>query len=206
MAKKPPRMNTDQSSEPPLSSTVQDSAQQIWLAGLGAFAKAQQQGGKVFETLVKEGLALQRKTQAAAEEKIAEANSRLNAIASGIQVDMAHRTDKLETIFEDRVAKALTRLGMPSATEINALVAHVEQLNQYMQQLHVASAAAATSTVPCAPALPTSPPVPTAAQKAARPAVTEKTAKPRALKSARTAGIAATDTAATQRARRPPSS
>ena len=41
-----------------LVQTVRDSAQQIWLAGLGAFSKAQEEGGKVFETLVKEGLSL----------------------------------------------------------------------------------------------------------------------------------------------------
>ncbi|WP_305806821.1 phasin family protein, partial [Stenotrophomonas sp. YIM B06876] len=59
------------------SSTVKDSAQQIWLAGLGAFAKAQEEGGKVFESLVKEGLSIQRKTQAVAEERISEATSRV---------------------------------------------------------------------------------------------------------------------------------
>ena len=53
-----------------LSGTVKESAQQIWLAGLGAFAKAQEEGGKVFEALVKEGTSIQRKTQSAAEEKI----------------------------------------------------------------------------------------------------------------------------------------
>ena len=53
-----------------LSSTVKDSAQQIWLAGLGAFSKAQEEGGKVFDTLVKEGLSIQRKTQSVAEERI----------------------------------------------------------------------------------------------------------------------------------------
>ena len=38
-----------------LAGTVKESAQQIWLAGLGAFAKAQEEGSKVFEALVKEG-------------------------------------------------------------------------------------------------------------------------------------------------------
>ena len=52
-----------------LAGSVKDSAQQIWLAGMGAFSKAQEEGGKVFEALVKEGLSLQRKTQAVAEEK-----------------------------------------------------------------------------------------------------------------------------------------
>ena len=53
----------------PLSDAVKESAQQIWLAGLGAFSKAQAEGGKVFEALVKEGVNMQRKTQTVAEEK-----------------------------------------------------------------------------------------------------------------------------------------
>src|SRR5437588_10275080 len=67
-----------------LAGTVKESAQQIWLAGLGAFSKAQEEGGKVFDTLVKEGMAIQRKTQAAAEEKISEATSRMATMASDI--------------------------------------------------------------------------------------------------------------------------
>ena len=38
---------------PDLAGTVKESAQQIWLAGLGAFSKAQSEGGKVFQALVK---------------------------------------------------------------------------------------------------------------------------------------------------------
>ena len=64
-----------------LNDTVKESAQQIWLAGLGAFAKAQQEGGKVFETLVKDGLAMQRKAQTTAEEKIAEATQKMSTMA-----------------------------------------------------------------------------------------------------------------------------
>ena len=44
---------------PPLTNTIRESAQQIWLAGLGAFAKAQAEGGKVFEALVREGQTMQ---------------------------------------------------------------------------------------------------------------------------------------------------
>ena len=64
--------------------SVKDSAQQIWLAGLGAFAKAQEEGGKVFEALVKEGLGMQRKSQVMAEEKITEAASKMTNLAQGI--------------------------------------------------------------------------------------------------------------------------
>ena len=67
-----------------LASTVKDSAQQIWLAGLGAFSKAQEEGGKVFDALVKEGVSLQRKTQAVAEEKIGEVTSRMSNMAGDV--------------------------------------------------------------------------------------------------------------------------
>lgn len=116
-----------------LSNTVKDSAHQIWLAGLGAFAKAQEEGGKVFEALVREGVTLQRKTQAVAEEKITETTRRVSALANDLEARSSGPWDKLETLFEDRVAKALARLGMPSAQELQALNARVEALHQALQ-------------------------------------------------------------------------
>ena len=67
------------------ASTVKDSAQQIWLAGLGAFSRAQAEGGKVFDSLVKEGTTLQRKTQSVAEEKLSEVSSRMSGMAGDQQ-------------------------------------------------------------------------------------------------------------------------
>jgi len=117
------------------SATVKESAQQIWLAGLGAFSKAQEEGGKVFETLVKEGVAIQRKTQSAAEEKLTEATSRMASMASDISSKASGQWDKLETIFEDRVAKALNKLGVPSAKDIDVLVARIDELNRSVAKL-----------------------------------------------------------------------
>ncbi|MEO8014699.1 MAG: phasin family protein, partial [Polaromonas sp.] len=96
MVKKLQKMSAAQKTGPQLSSAVKDSAQQIWLAGLGAFSKAQEEGSKVFDTLVKEGMAIQRKTQASAEEKINEATSRMSDMASDIQSKAGNRWDKLE--------------------------------------------------------------------------------------------------------------
>jgi poly(hydroxyalkanoate) granule-associated protein len=113
----------------PLSGAIKDSAQQIWLAGLGAFSKAQAEGGKAFETLVKEGLSIQRKTQAVAEERINEATQRMTNMASDIGSKAAGQWDKLENIFEDRVAKALNKLGVPSARDIEALIERIDALS-----------------------------------------------------------------------------
>lgn len=119
----------------PLAGAIKESAQQIWLAGLGAFAKAQEEGSKVFDTLVKEGLSIQRKTQSVAEERINEATSRMSDMANGISSKAVGQWDKLENIFEERVAKALNKLGVPSAKDVDALIERIDELNRHVQQL-----------------------------------------------------------------------
>ena len=159
-----------------LANSVKDSAQQIWLAGLGAFSKAQAEGGKVFETLVKDGMGLQRKTQAAAEEKISEATSKMTTMANGITAkatgvatDITAKAtgqwDKLENIFEERVAKALSKMGMPTAKEVQALAKRVDELSAQLKKTP-AKPAAKPAVKPAAK--------PTATPKAAVKAVVKK--------------------------------
>ena len=129
----------------PLAGTVKDSAQQIWLAGLGAFAKAQEEGGKVFEALVKEGTSIQRKTQAAAEEKISEATNRMASMATDLSSKASGQWDKLESIFEERVSRALNKLGVPSAKDIDVLIARIDELNRNVARLSAKSGGAAAA-------------------------------------------------------------
>jgi len=111
-----------------LAQTVKDSAQQIWRAGLGAFAKAQGEGGKVFDTLMKEGASLQRKTQAVAEEKLGDVAGKMSAMAGEVGSKANAQWDKLESIFEERTARALGRLGVPTAKDLASLVDRVAAL------------------------------------------------------------------------------
>nr|WP_315479657.1 phasin family protein [uncultured Rhodoferax sp.] len=159
-----------------LSGSVKDSAQQIWQAGLGAFTRAQAEGSKAFESLVKEGVSIQRKTQAAAEEKISEATSKMSTMATDISTKASGQWDKLENIFEERVAKALNKLGVPSAKDVAALIARIDELNKAVQKLSTKAPAAAK-----APAAP--PAKKPAAKKAAAPAA-KKTVKAPAKKAA----------------------
>ena len=143
------RPEAKRSEAPHTAGLVQDSAQQIWLAGLGAFAKAQEEGSKAFQGLVKEGLSLQRQTKAAAEEKLAEASRKFSSLAeattglsSGMSASLsslgaraAQPWDKLESIFEERVAKALAHLGSPSAADMAALQAEVAALKRQVVAL-----------------------------------------------------------------------
>jgi len=128
-----------------LAGAVKDSAQQIWLAGMGAFSKAQEEGGKVFEALVKEGMNLQKKTQGMAEDKISEVTGKMSAMADTVSTKAGQNWDKLETIFEARTAKALNKLGVPTAKDVDALVQRVDALAAAVARLGRGSASKATA-------------------------------------------------------------
>ena len=112
-----------------LAHSVKESAQQIWLAGMGAFAKAQAEGGKVFETLVREGVSLQKKTQGLAEDRISAVTGKMTAMADGMSGKAGAQWDKLESIFEERVARALNKMGVPSNKDVDALIARIDALS-----------------------------------------------------------------------------
>jgi poly(hydroxyalkanoate) granule-associated protein len=149
-----------------MSDNVKEQAQQIWLAGLGAFAKAQQDGTKAFEKLVSDGITMQRKVHTTAEEKLAEATQKVTQAASTLNERATGQWGKLEGIFEERVAKAMHALGVPSAAELKALHARVAALEA---QLGVKPKAAAKSA-----AKPAAKP---AAKTAAKKAPTKKATK-----------------------------
>ena len=165
-------------SENQLAQTVRESAHQIWLAGLGAYSKAQEEGTKVFDALVKEGETIQKKTRKAADEKM--------AVVAG---KAAGTWDRLEQVFEDRVARALSSLGVPSKKDIDKLSKRVAELTAVVQQLTeaqestakkvvakpVAKAAAVPATAKAVaakatPAKKPAPPKSAAVKKAAEPA------------------------------------
>jgi len=148
-----------------LAASVKDSAQQIWLAGMGAFSKAQEEGTKVFEALVKEGLSLQKKTQGLAEDKISEVTGKMTAMADTVTARAGQNWDKLEAIFEARTAKAMGKLGVPTAKDVDALVKRVDALAAAVARL---SKAAPAKTVRAATAKPVAKPVAKAPVRRAR--------------------------------------
>ena len=119
-----------------VSKTVMDSAQQIWLAGLGAFVKAQAEGGKLFESLVKEGAALDAKTRKLTGVKMSEARGNVEATLGQVRERSQETWDKLEKVFEDRVSRALGRLGVPGRDEIRTLTSRVEELSREVRKLN----------------------------------------------------------------------
>ena len=118
-----------------LSKAVLESSHQIWLAGLGAFAKAQQGGKQVFEMLVKQGEVLESKTRSAASQTADAAREAAKAKAKEMQSMAGGTWDKLEQVFEDRVSRALSRLGVYTSSDVEKLSARVNELSEAVNAL-----------------------------------------------------------------------
>ena len=158
-----------------LAATVQDSARQIWLAGLGAFSKAQEEGVKVFEALVKEGKGLEAKTRKVTEARVSDMSEQMNkAAATATKAaqtasDKANAAwDKLEQVFEDRVARALNRLGVPTHKDIQALSQQVADLSSSVTALRAKQAPKSPRTRDSSAPVKTAAKRKTAAKSAAR--------------------------------------
>ena len=137
MVKKLKAMANKSRGDNQLAGAIKESAHEIWLAGLGAFAKAQEEGQKVFKALVREGNSMQQRTMKATEDKVGDVAGRMNdvtnkvtQVAAGLQKQATGTWDKLEGVFEARVQRALHRLSVPTNREINALAKRVEELGR----------------------------------------------------------------------------
>lgn len=160
-------------SDSQLAAAVKASAQQIWLAGLGAFAKAQEEGVKVFDALVTEGKTLHKRTRHLSDGKLDEVGSKVGRVATDIGRQATQSWDRLEQVFEERVARALSRLGVPTSVEVKALTDRVEALNEAVRAL---GAKPASGRKAAGPALRRT----AARQTVAAAATTKGTASPKA--------------------------
>jgi len=120
---------------------------QGWPTGLHALARAQQEGAKVFENLLKQGQGLEQRTKQAAADTAAAARGAVSAKAKEMQQIAGGTWDKLEQVFEDRVARALSKLGIYTQNDIQRLADRVDALSEAVNELLKAKGAAAKTPV-----------------------------------------------------------
>ena len=118
-----------------LSKNLSESAQQVWLAGVGAFGRAQAEGGKLFETLVKEGLNLEQRTRKLAGGRVDAVRDAMEQTVGQARERATDTWDRLEKVFEDRVQRALRRLEVPSREDLSGLLDRVDALNAELRRL-----------------------------------------------------------------------
>lgn len=121
---------------------VIESAREIWLAGLGAFSVAQsesgkmiEQGNRLFKDLVSEGAKLEKKTREAAETAVDDIKGEVESRVDAVRQQAVDNWDKLENVFEDRVARVLGQLGVPTAADVNKLSERVAKLSKQVSDM-----------------------------------------------------------------------
>lgn len=117
--------------DPQLAAKIKGSARQIWLAGLGAYTKAEEDTGRFFERLVQEGEQLENKTRGAVEKQIRSVEGRVE----GVRERATGTWDRLEHLFDERVSGALRRLGIHRREDIEALESRIAALEAELSEL-----------------------------------------------------------------------
>lgn len=107
-----------------MAEKVKESANQIWLAGLGAYSKAEQEGSKLFDNLVQDGEKLEAKTRALVDKPLSVAKETVETV----RARATGSWEKVEKAFDLRVSKALHRLNIPTRNDVDELHKRVGQL------------------------------------------------------------------------------
>lgn len=116
--------DNDQERDAQLADRIKGSARQIWLAGLGAYTKAEEDAGRFFDRLVHEGEELENKTRGVVERHVRNVEGHVE----GVKERASGTWDRLEGLFDQRVSGALRRLGIHRREEIEALEARISAL------------------------------------------------------------------------------
>lgn len=112
-----------------MQKNMKDSAQKIWLAGLGALATAEEEGGKLFKNLVKKGEAYESKAKG----KLEGLKDQVEDVAGKARKTATGAWDRVEEAWDDKVAGTLRRIGVPSKDEISHLTRRVEELTAMVE-------------------------------------------------------------------------
>jgi len=114
-----------------LAESLVGSANEIWLAGLGAFAKAQTEGKKIYDKLIHEGKDFEKLFKSVPQRAVKEVKSTVDTAKKRA----SESWDKLEDVFEKRVEKSLRSLGVPTSKELKKLSDRIESLTSEVEQL-----------------------------------------------------------------------
>lgn len=117
---------------------LKQAVQQVWLAGMGAFVRAQKEGPAAFQEAVAEGLKLFSQTGTTAQRRMRDvvgaAQETLQGRVDGAREQAQVTWDNLETLFQSRVQRAMHQLGVPTAAEIRELSRRVAELNDSVME------------------------------------------------------------------------
>ena len=133
--KKTLKQASEEKKSPHMAESLMGSANEIWLAGLGAFSKAQTECKKIFDKLIEQGKDFEETFKSQSQKATKNVKSTVSESVGSARKKAAESWDKLEGVFEKRVEKSLHRLGVPTNDELNKLVDRIEKLTAEVSEL-----------------------------------------------------------------------
>lgn len=117
-------------------------ARKIWLAGLGAYVKAGQEGAGYVKELIKTGEQTEKKARTVVDEHVEAANSEIDSLSTEVARETSRvrgrvdvQLEKIEGAFDRRVASALNRMGIPSKHDVETLSAKLDELTALLERV-----------------------------------------------------------------------
>jgi len=118
-----------------LQGDLMESAHKIWLAGLGALAFAEQEGGKMFKNLVEKGEGYEAKGREQVE--------KARGAVAGVRTVAESYWETFGRTVDERMTTVIHRIGVPTKDEIETLTRKVEDLTKAIEKLRTKEATAA---------------------------------------------------------------
>ncbi len=159
---------------------IEKYSRKIWLAGLGIYSKIDQDGPKLFDSLVKDGEKAEKQAKKTAEDVAETAKSSTTSRVSGVKDRALGKWSELEEAFDKRLNSAISRLGVPSRNEIKALHQQVDSLTKQIEKLTGASVTPISSRTAAAKPAASKAAAKPLGKAAAKPAAKTAAAKPAA--------------------------
>ena len=112
-----------------------ESARQVWLAGIGAWSRAQAEGSKLFDGLVRDGMAAEREST-----RTAGVREAINRGTEDVREAASGTWDRMGQFVEDAVQRSLLRLGVPRREDLEALGRRIDELSRELRDVRAAGA------------------------------------------------------------------
>lgn len=135
---------------------ARDAVQRVFLAGLGALAVTEEEGSKMFKTLVSKGEAVElpglggeriRKARKQLADQADKAQDAVGDRVNGARDQAVDTVVKAEDRVQEAVATVMKRLGVPTREEITSLTASVDRLTKHVERLKEERAVSTTPTL-----------------------------------------------------------
>jgi poly(hydroxyalkanoate) granule-associated protein len=116
--------------------TLRASAEKALHAGVQAATGVRESAVGAFDALVKQGAAIESRSRHAAMARAEKARDAAVARAQMARTKTVEAVTHLERVFERRVSRAISKLGVPTSGDIRALSRQVAQLQANVEKLH----------------------------------------------------------------------